>query len=878
MADIKPPRLARRLFIWYCGDAHVDDLVGDMDEIFRNNLNRMSVAKARAKYWLQVLSLIFSYAIRRRRERSSIHPHSNNAINFHMIRNYFVIAWRTMTRNKMYTAINVLGLSLGISACLIVYLVVSHEFSFDKFHPGKERIYRVRSSDESNSDRRYFPSTPGPAYPAFRDAFVGAEALAGAHWLEAKSTITEKGEVKHFDRNSVRGVIVNPEYFKIFQYEWLAGNMSTLSEPMKVVLTESRARTYFGSLAPHEVVGKTVTYNDSLNVVVSGIVKDWTENSDFKQSEFVSFSTIENTFLRKKIQLDNWGMNLSSSQVYIKLNEGSDAKTVALELTNAARARTTEKVLFSLEPITEVHFQSEDNSALLANLYVLVGLAAFILVIAAINFINLSTAQSIRRSREIGIRKVLGSMKLQIILQFLSETLVLSLVALCVSLALVGPLLSLFRGFVPDGVTFNPLSVDNWIFIGGMLVLVSLLAGTYPALVLSSYLPAVTLSGRGLSIGRRRWSFRKVLIVFQFTVSMFFISATIVVSNQLEFIREQDRGFSTSSVVTFQTNWDDKVEKVEVLADRIRSMQGVDMVAVQGFNPMGFALFRSTVIYNSKNGKIETVSSIKPGDENFVPLYRFRIVAGRNISPAGGNDVVINQSLVKALGFEDPDDVIGEQIESNGLHTIVGVVQDFHEMSFREPMGPCIIGRFRNAHHAIAIRLSNPEVVENIPVLANIETAYKSVYPDEPFNYHYVEDEIGWMHDGEKKTAKLASIAMAVTIFISCMGVFGLAMFTAAMRTREIGIRKVLGASVAGIVNLLSREFIALILVSIVLSTPVAWYYMNHWLLAFQYHTDLGAGVFVLAGLIALLTGIVTVSFQALKAAVANPVNALKTE
>ncbi|HZY81902.1 MAG TPA: ABC transporter permease [Cyclobacteriaceae bacterium] len=880
MENIKPPRLARRIFTWYCGNAQVDDLVGDMDEIFKNNLKRMSPIKAKAKYWLQIFSLIFSYAIKRRRQWSSFHPHSNNSINFHMIRNYFLIAWRTSTRNIIYTTINVLGLSLGISACLIVYLVVSHEFSFDRFLADKERIYRVKADDEGSENQGFFPCTPAPAFPAFRDAFIRSEALAGCHLLEAKVTIADKGEVKHFERNSVRAVLVNPEYFKIFQYEWLAGNMNALSEPMKVVVTESRAKTYFGSLAPHEILGKTITYDDSLNVVVSGVVKDWTENSDFNHWEFVSFSTIENSFLRRKIQLDNWGMFLSSSQTFIKLNEGDKPADIELELTNASRKVTTQKYRFALEPLTDVHFDKSQNghSALLSNLYVLVALAGFILVIAAINFINLSTAQSIRRSREIGIRKVMGSMKLQIVFQFLSETLVLSLAALCLSLALVGPLLSVFEGFVPAGVTFNPFSLDNWLFVGGMLLVVSLLAGLYPALVLSSYLPAVTLSGRALSIGRQRWSFRKALIVFQFTVSLFFISATIVVSNQLDFIRKQDRGFSTASVVTFQTNWDDRVEKVEVLANQIRSMHGVEMVAVQGFNPMGFAYWSSSVNYNSKNGKVETISSVKPGDENFIPLYQMRIIAGRNIPANETSDVVINRSLVKALGFDDPNEAIGEQFESNGVHTIVGVVEDFHELSFRNPMGPCMIGRFKNAHHGIAIRLANPEVSENIALLANIESAYKNLYPNEPFKYHYIEDEIGWMHEGEQKTGKLASIAMGVTIFISCMGVFGLAMFTAAMRTREIGIRKVLGASVAGIVNLLSREFIVLIIISIALATPVAWYYMNDWLMGFTYAAPLSIWVFVSAGVIALLTGLVTVSYQAIKAAFGNPVNALKTE
>lgn len=876
----KPPGLAKRLFVWYCGNAVVDDLVGDMDEIFRVNLTRMSPAGAKAKYWLQVLSLIFSYAIKKRRQHSAFHPHSNNSINFHMIKNYFLIAWRTMTRNKVYTVINVLGLSLGVSACLIVYMVVVHEFSFDRFHADGDRIFRIKTHDDVVGWT--CACSPAPAFITLRDQFAGADAITGYHQYDAKAMVVDAGQVKNFERHSVHVILTDPAYFRIFQYEWLAGKGDALSKSSQVVLTESRARTYFGSLKPHEYIGKSIAYNDSLNVVVAGVVKDWKENSDFSFTEFISFSTIENTFLRRQIDLTPWGQMFSSSQSFVKTKEGDDPNAVALRMTEVIAKNTKEKYSMQFENIEDVHFQHDDEgiSSLLIVLYALIGLAGFVLIIAAINFINLSTAQSIKRGKEIGIRKVMGSMRLQIVFQFLSETLVLAFIAICLSLALLSPLMLLFEGFLPAGVSFDIFSLDSLIFLGGLVVLVSVLAGIYPALVLSSYRPAVTLSGRGGSQGHGRFSLRKLLIVFQFSASLFFIIATLVIRDQMDFIKNEDRGFTTSSILTFETNWKGEASKVKTLADKIRTISGVSDVAIQRFPPMSWGQWTSTVDFFGKDGKVQETVSIKPGDDRFIPLYDIHILAGRSPAPSDTlREVVINQLLSERLGFQNPADAIGEQVTIGGRSApICGVVRNFHERSFHEPIGFTLIGNLVGEEYALAVRLNDPDVVANAGVIAQIESDFKQVYPDEGFSYQFVEDEIGSMHGEERKISKLATIAMAVTIFISCMGVFGLAMFTAAMRTREIGIRKVLGATAFGIANMLSREFVALILIAIVLATPLAWYSMDSWLMTFAYRTELTIWVFVTAGLIALITGLATVSYQSLKAALGDPVNALRVD
>jgi putative ABC transport system permease protein len=880
--NVDPPKLARRLFQWYCGNANIEDLLGDVDELFHHSVRSGSVWRAKAKYWKHIFSLMLSYAITSRRRHSAFHPYSQSSINMNMIRNYFLIARRMMDRNKVYTMINVFGLTLGISACIIVYLVVSHELSFDHFHADRERIFRIQTGDEANAERMC-DCIQAPGYVALRDGFVGAEAIAGYHLFDAKASISEKDGLKNFDRNSVQVILTDPSYFQIFQYEWLAGKASNLSEPFKAVLTESRAHAYFGSLDPDAIIGKTITYNDSLHVTVAGVVKDWNENSDFKRTEFISFSTIENTFLREATFLDNWGIMLHSSQSFIKLKEGDTPDAIALSLQKAVRAKTTEKIIFKLQPLSKIHFNLDDegNNSLMSKLYVLSGLAVFILLIAAINFVNLSTAQSFRRTKEIGIRKVMGSQKFQIAFQFLAETFLMTAISLIFSLVLIEPLLSLFGKYLPDNVHFNFWSVNNWLFVIVLLLATAFLAGIYPALVVSSRAPALSLTHRSLRIGRDRGMIRKVLIVFQFSMSLFFIIATLVISSQMNFIRTTDRGFSTDRVLTFRTNWAGKVSTVETLADRIRLVPGIERVSMQGFTPMGFALWQSTFVYTGKNGKVETLTSLKVGDENYIPLYQIRLLAGRNFGATDSimTDVVVNESFVKTLGITSPHDALGEQFTVNGKQvTILGVAKDFHENSFRRAIGPCVIMNNHSQQHSIAVRLQDADAASRAQTIAKIEAEFKVLYPDETFSAHYIEDEIGLMHEDEQKTSSLATIAMGLTIFISCMGIFGLAMYTASMRTREIGIRKVLGASVAEIVSMLSREFMILIGVSIILATPFGWYYMNNWLSGFSYRTNLSVWFFVGAAVIALITGLLTVSYQSFKAASADPVNAIKSE
>jgi ABC-type antimicrobial peptide transport system permease subunit len=370
------------------------------------------------------------------------------------------------------------------------------------------------------------------------------------------------------------------------------------------------------------------------------------------------------------------------------------------------------------------------------------------------------------------------------------------------------------------------------------------------------------------------------LIVFQFAISLFFIIGTLVMGNQIRFIKTKDRGFTTESVVTLRTNWDDHSKNPSILAERIRLLSGVEAVTLQVAPPMGFAQIINNMVYKGKQ-LVETSVALKAAKPEFIPLYRIPLLAGRNIVESDSlKEFVINETYSKQLGFLKPEEALGQFLYFNNKpYPIVGVVGDFHEASFHDPIGPSAIGTFAEFLHGIAIKFSVNTTPERMkPLLAQVEKLYKQLYPDEAFESHFIEDEIEWMHDGEQKTARLMNVAMIVTIFISCMGVFGLAMFTAELRTKEIGIRKVLGATAANIAAMLSKEFMLLIGIAILIASPVAWYFMNDWLLKFAYRVDLTPWIFVLAGLAALSIGLLTVSFQTVRAAVANPADSLRAE
>jgi putative ABC transport system permease protein len=475
------------------------------------------------------------------------------------------------------------------------------------------------------------------------------------------------------------------------------------------------------------------------------------------------------------------------------------------------------------------------------------------------------------------VRKVLGSKRKNIVAQFLIETFTQTFIAVCLSILLIQPVLSAFSLYIPNGVEFEMFDSSTLFFILLITLVATAFAGFYPAKILSSHLPALTLKGIG---GFRNYSkeyLRKGLIVFQFTISLIFITGAIVIGDQIRFMQKEFK-FTKGTVISL---WGGDNHNAKILADKIKQLAGVNKVALQGFPPLGMA----RMIRGMKTkGKFENAIgvSMKIGNEDFSSLYDFKLLAGRNLQPADSlREFVINRSYSKVMGFANPDEALGQIVFLDEKPIpVVGVVEDFHEGSFHEAIGPMVIGNDPKNENNIVLKVNAHEGQPyDLPtILSEVGKQWKQIYPDRPFNYSILDDDIARLYDKEERAAKLMNAVMLITIFISCIGVFGLSMFSAQARTKEIGIRKVLGATVSNIVGMLSNEFILLILIAIFISSPLAWYFMNNWLQDFAYHIDISWLVFVISGLTAMAIALVTVSFQSVRAALANPVNSLRSE
>ena len=565
-----------------------------------------------------------------------------------MIKNYFRIAWRNISRHKLYTAINVLGLALGICGCLVIFLITRYEFSFDNFHPDKERIYRVVGELQWPSGEKIFLNSPIPEVAGIQTGIQGWEAAAGYHFYGANTTIQQGDQpAKKFNGN-IEGshlsasIITGPEYFDIFKYQWLVGNAAALNEPFKVVLSEKRAYQYFGVIPLDKMIGKEVIYDDSLHVHVAGIVKDWNQNTDFGYTDFISISTAPQSFLKNQISKVDWSsLRPHDSYAFVKLAKGTTAAQVNDRLAafikeHAKPDNPLSKFRLWLQPLGDMHFTNEFHrgddgddfrKAYLPTLYALMGLALFILVIAAVNFINLSTAQSIRRSKEVGIRKVMGSKRSNLVFQFLMETGILTFLAVVLSVLIVKPVLAIFREFIPEGVTFHLFNTPTLLFLLSISLVTTVLAGFYPARVLSSYLPVLSLKGEAGQQGGKTWNMRKGLIVFQFTISLLFIIGTIVIGDQIRFMRSTDKGFKSDAIITIN-KWGDRKGKLKTLAENVRHIAGVEKVILQGNAPMGFAHGDQRLQYKADK-QIDMNMSVEAGDEEFIPFYQMKMVAGR---------------------------------------------------------------------------------------------------------------------------------------------------------------------------------------------------------------------------------------------------------
>lgn len=677
-----------------------------------------------------------------------------------MFKYYLLLAWRVMKRQKVYTLINILGLAIGICTCLVIYLVTTYEFSFDRFHPDRERIFRIVGEVQRLNGDKEFVNSVVPDVAGIETAIPGFEAKTGIWHYSSRITLPAPGgTAPTFDGEDV--VVTTPDYFRIFQYDWLAGDASVaLNEPNSVVITAKRARLYFGDKPLKDALGKTLIYNDSLSLKVTGVVRDWTERTDLNFTDFISLATANHPFLKNEIPEQNWSsLRPHGTVAFVKLDRNtSEAKVNALLNNylekNAKAAFYGKLVRLELQPLLDIHFTKAygyaddgDNfrKAHLATLYILIGVALFILILGVVNFINLSTALSIKRSKEIGMRKVLGVGRQGLSIQLYTETFVFAALSVAVACVLVNPVIKLFSQYVPQGIAFNITEPGMILFLLLLIVVTTFFAGFYPARVLSSLVPVLSLKGAFNNAQPANTGLRKGLIVFQFTVSLVFIIGTMVINHQIEYMRTKDKGFKADHVITVN-NWGNENERMTTLVEKVKKLPGVEGAVLQRDNLMGFAETSGTFEYKEKReGQIEVI--IKTGDENLVPFFNIKLLAGRNLlGTDSANEIIVNEALVKAIGYTNAADAVGKFLYAPGKAIpIVGVVADFHMGSFAVPIRPMVIQHVPEWETSMAVSISSTDknINQTKQIIAGIEKEWKSIYPQSDFRYNFLDESMG---------------------------------------------------------------------------------------------------------------------------------------
>ncbi len=818
-----------------------------------------------------------------------------------MLKTYFRLAWRNLMRRKVNTTINVLGLTLGITACLIIYLLVSHELSYDRHHQDSQRLYRVvgHLGSKKGDHERDLGFVPVPLPDALRE-LRGIETVAPFYIYECKVQVPlPQQHVKAFDA-ARRGeehpniIVTQPQYFQLFHYKWLAGNSSAaLNAPNTVVLTSSEAARYFGPMSPDQYMGRQLVYADSLPLHVSGIVEDWKDNSDMNFRDFISYATIDATWLKNDIDKGSWGMWDFESEGYVRLDKGVTPKQVEQQfpafVKKYVRLPPDAYCKLALQPISDIHFNEKytddySRQVSLTILYGLMGIALFILAIAAINFINLSTAQSVQRAREVGVRKVLGSTRGSLVRQFMTETFLIVLASVLLAMSIANPVLQLLQSLLPAGISLHLNQPLVYLFLMLVVIVTCLLAGAYPAWVLSAFKPVLSLKGEGASRLNNKSYLRRGLIVFQFTISLLFIISTIVVEKQMHYALNSDLGFDKDAIVVVHLARTPDGSKKDVLTDKFRSIAGIQLVTRHMETPSAKGHPGTFIRPYGGSDDSKIMASLDFCDTNYIHVFGLQLIAGRNVFASDTiKEFLVNETCAKQLGFRRPEDALGRLVETgmNNSHgPIVGVIKDFHSSSLHEAITPFFISTLKQVERTVSVKLATTgkSAGEVSRILSQMKADWKSVYPDEKWSYTFFDETIARLYDKEAKTVRIMNIAMAIAILISCMGLFGLAAFTAEQRTREIGIRKVLGANVSRIVSLLTIDFVKLVLIAILVASPIAWYAMHQWLQDFAYHVGLSWWIFALAGLCAIVIALLTVSVQAIRAAIVSPVKSLRSE
>lgn len=813
-----------------------------------------------------------------------------------MLKNYFKTSIRNLLRHKNYALINIAGLAIGIAVCMMIFIIIQYHTSFENFHPKKDRIYRVLSElhHEDNAVVTRAQNVPYLLPAALKTNFPQVEEAAPVYASHNDELLImdDNGQlVKKFKEE--KGLFfTEPSFFNIFNFPLLAGSYAALKDPNTVLLTKEIAEKYFGDW--RLAMGKTISlksggfmFDHGTEILkVSGILADIPDNTDFHLKLAVSLGTSYIATLMK--QSTNWKETTPAFGCYVLLLPNTSAGNFNQQLnTYAQKVQAPEnKDSRIIQPLNDVHYDTEtDNysnktiSRQLLNVLWLI--AAFILAIACVNFINLSTAQAVNRSKEIGVRKVLGSNKAQLQVKFVIETFLLVIIAVILATGITLLALSSINKLLELSISYSIISSRTIIlFLLVVTVAVTLLAGFYPSVVLSRFNPVTVLKNKNAAGSAKGISLRRGLVVFQFIIAQALIIGTMVIVQQMDYFMNQPLGFDKDAIITVPYRVDStRMARMDFIRNII-AVNGVKSISFSSNTPVEGGNDNWTTLKYDHAIKESDFSAItKFADHEYVPTYKLQLVAGRNLKKSPfTQEFLVNESLVKSLGLKKPEDILNKEIAIwNGLIKcpVVGVLKDFNDRPSQYGVAPLIISTNMTMYDQANIKISTTNMAATLQYIKNV---FEKSFPDFVYDYKFLDEKIGGFYKQENQLAQLYKIFAAIAIFLSCLGLYGLASFMAVQRIKEVGIRKVLGASAANIVYLFSKEFIILITIAFVIASPIAWYYMYTWLQNYVYRISIGWYLFAIGGLAAILIALATISFQAIKAARANPVKSLRTE
>lgn len=786
-----------------------------------------------------------------------------------MFKNYLKIAWRNLLRNKSFSVLNIVGLSIGLAVTTLIVIWVNFEIGMDQFHENKNRIYQVYNQHPVNGEIWTWNSTPKIMGPIIQEDYPEVE--SAVRLQEDSEFLFAQGDV----RINGNGIITDPDFLKMFSFPLLEGSIETVLEDVNsVVITESFAKKMFGNVP---AVGKIVKVDNTDSFTISGVLKDLPSSTAFEFDFLMPWA-----FLKQRGWDDkNWSNNSIATFVMLKKEADHAAFIKRIEGLRKVYDKDSPEMVTYLYPFTRSWLYSnfENGKEIGGRIDVIrmFGIiASIILIIACINFMNLSTARSEKRAKEVGVRKVVGARRLALVSQFLGESIFISFIAAVFALIFVIIGLPHFGALVEKPLSLDLTNVGFWISAFGVICFTGLLAGSYPALFLSGFKPSSVLKGTFIK-SNAAVTPRKVLVVLQFSAAIILITSSMIVAQQLKKVQDRQTGYSKSNLV--YTSIEGDVEKnyalikEELLASgAATSITRTSSPITEGWsNTWGFE-------WQGKNEENKIIIQRFVADEDVSETLGVEIVEGRDLDldmyPTDSTAVLINESAAALMNFDEP---IGQIVKDNGIDWhIVGVAKDFVLESPFQKIDPMVIEGAKAWFNIIHIKLNTANSTSES--LAKIESVFRKYNPEYPFEYEFVDQEYAQKFNDEKRTGQLVSLFTLLTIFISCLGLFGLASYMAENRIKEIGIRKVLGASVTSITTLLSKDFLKLVLIAIVLAVPISWYFMNNWLEDFAYRIKISWWIFVLAGVVALAIALITVSYQAIKAAIVNPIKSLRTE